>query len=62
MPLYEYYCEPCNGVFETIRPMREASEAGARTEVAGFETHDAPALAAAAHAFVRLAEEEPAGR
>ena len=26
MPLYEYYCEPCNGVFETIRPMREASD------------------------------------
>jgi len=25
MPLYEYYCEPCNGVFEAIRPMREAS-------------------------------------
>ena len=26
MPLYEYYCDPCNGIFETIRPMREASE------------------------------------
>ena len=25
MPLYEYYCEPCNGVFEHVRPMREAS-------------------------------------
>jgi putative FmdB family regulatory protein len=25
MPLYEYYCEACNGIFETIRPMREAS-------------------------------------
>jgi len=25
MPLYEYYCEPCNGIFERIRPMREAS-------------------------------------
>ena len=25
MPLYEYYCEPCNGIFESIRPMREAS-------------------------------------
>jgi putative FmdB family regulatory protein len=25
MPLYEYYCEPCNGIFETIRQMREAS-------------------------------------
>ena len=26
MPLYEYYCEPCNGIFEAIRQMREASE------------------------------------
>jgi putative FmdB family regulatory protein len=25
MPLYEYYCEPCHGIFEVIRPMREAS-------------------------------------
>ncbi len=25
MPLYEYYCQHCDGVFETIRPMREAS-------------------------------------
>jgi putative FmdB family regulatory protein len=25
MPLYEYYCEDCNGIFEAIRPMREAS-------------------------------------
>ncbi len=25
MPLYEYYCEPCNGVYEAIRPMRESS-------------------------------------
>ena len=27
MPLYEYYCEDCNGIFEAIRPMREASMA-----------------------------------
>ncbi len=27
MPLYEYYCEHCNGVFEALRPMREASDA-----------------------------------
>ncbi|MCK9485928.1 MAG: zinc ribbon domain-containing protein [Dehalococcoidia bacterium] len=27
MPLYEYYCEPCNGVFELLRPAREASRA-----------------------------------
>ena len=25
MPLYEYFCEPCNGIFETIRQMRESS-------------------------------------
>lgn len=27
MPLYEYYCQPCNGIFEELRPMREATEA-----------------------------------
>jgi putative FmdB family regulatory protein len=26
MPLYEYYCEPCNGVFEALRPIKEAAE------------------------------------
>jgi putative FmdB family regulatory protein len=26
MPIYEYYCEPCNGIFEELRPMREATE------------------------------------
>lgn len=26
MPLYEYYCKPCNGIFEELRPMREATE------------------------------------
>ena len=26
MPLYEYYCEPCNGIFEALRPLKEASE------------------------------------
>lgn len=25
MPLYEYYCEDCHGVFEMLRPPREAS-------------------------------------
>lgn len=25
MPLYEYHCTPCNGVFELIRPVRDAS-------------------------------------
>lgn len=27
MPLYEYLCQPCNGIFEELRPMRESSEA-----------------------------------
>jgi putative FmdB family regulatory protein len=26
MPLYEYYCTHCDGVFEQLRSMREASE------------------------------------
>ena len=26
MPLYEYYCEKCHGIFEALRPMREASD------------------------------------
>jgi putative FmdB family regulatory protein len=26
MPVYEYYCENCNGIFEQLRPIREASE------------------------------------
>lgn len=26
MPIYEYFCEPCNGIFEELRPMREATE------------------------------------
>jgi putative FmdB family regulatory protein len=25
MPVYEYYCQQCNGVFEALRPMREAA-------------------------------------
>jgi putative FmdB family regulatory protein len=25
MPVYEYYCEPCDGIFEALRPMRDAS-------------------------------------
>ncbi len=24
MPLYEYYCPSCQGVFETLRPAKEA--------------------------------------
>lgn len=27
MPLYEYYCEPCNGIFDAIRQMRDAGAA-----------------------------------
>ncbi len=26
MPIYEYYCEHCDGIFEALRPMREASD------------------------------------
>jgi putative FmdB family regulatory protein len=26
MPVYEFYCEPCDGVFEALRPMREAAD------------------------------------
>lgn len=26
MPLYEYFCQPCNGIFEELRPIREATE------------------------------------
>ena len=30
MPIYEYYCQHCDGVFEALRPIREASEPSAR--------------------------------
>ena len=26
MPVYEYYCDPCDGIFEALRPMREAAD------------------------------------
>ena len=26
MPLYEYLCEECSGIFEVVRPIREAPE------------------------------------
>jgi putative FmdB family regulatory protein len=26
MPVYEYYCDHCDGVFEALRPMREAGD------------------------------------
>lgn len=27
VPLYEYHCEQCDGMFELLRPVREASDA-----------------------------------
>lgn len=29
MPVYEYYCAHCDGIFESLRPMREASSPSA---------------------------------
>ena len=29
MPVYEYYCRDCDGIFEALRPMSRASEAAA---------------------------------
>lgn len=26
MPVYEYYCDPCDGIFEALRPIRQAAE------------------------------------
>jgi putative FmdB family regulatory protein len=26
MPIYEFYCKPCDGIYEALRPMREASD------------------------------------
>lgn len=26
MPLYEYYCRHCDGIFEALRPMRESAD------------------------------------
>jgi putative FmdB family regulatory protein len=26
MPVYEFYCKPCDGIYEALRPMREASD------------------------------------
>ena len=26
MPVYEYLCEDCEGVFEAVRPMKESQE------------------------------------
>ena len=27
MPVYEYFCDHCDGIFEALRPMRESSDA-----------------------------------
>ncbi len=35
MPLYEYYCQNCNGVFENLRPMKDASLPAACPECDG---------------------------
>ena len=63
MPLYEFYCENCHGIFEEIRQMREASlpapcpecvREGARSQrpvgeqdPRGAKSHDQPTVAAA---------------
>jgi putative FmdB family regulatory protein len=26
MPVYEYFCQACNGIFEELRPMRESAD------------------------------------
>jgi putative FmdB family regulatory protein len=47
MPLYEYYCEPCNGIIEGFRPMREASEPVPCPEC----NRDAPRIMSSFNAF-----------
>ena len=47
MPLYEYYCRKCNGIFESIRPMREASEPVPCPEC----NRDAPRIMSSFNAF-----------
>jgi putative FmdB family regulatory protein len=48
MPLYEYYCEPCHGIFEEIRQMREASLPMPCPEC----NRDAPRIMSSFNAFV----------
>lgn len=48
MPLYEFYCERCNGIFETIRQMRDASLPAPCPEC----NHEAPRIMSAFNAFV----------
>ncbi|MCH7836218.1 MAG: zinc ribbon domain-containing protein, partial [Chloroflexi bacterium] len=47
MPLYEYYCRKCNGIFESIRQMREASEPVPCPEC----NRDAPRIMSSFNAF-----------
>ena len=47
MPLYEYYCADCHGVFELLRPAREASAAQPCPECDG----DAPRIVSNFEAF-----------
>ncbi len=48
MPLYEFYCERCNGIFETIRQMRDASLPAPCPEC----NREAPRIMSAFNAFV----------
>lgn len=47
MPLYEYYCESCYGIFEHLRPMREASQPVPCPEC----NRDAPRIMSSFNAF-----------
>jgi putative FmdB family regulatory protein len=47
MPLYEYYCQSCHGIFEEIRQMREASLPVPCPEC----SHDAPRIMSSFNAF-----------
>jgi putative FmdB family regulatory protein len=48
VPLYEYYCEPCHGIFEEIRQMREAGLPMPCPEC----NSDAPRIMSSFNAFV----------
>lgn len=47
MPLYEYYCAACHGIFEEIRQMRDASVPGVCPEC----QHEAPRIMSSFQAF-----------
>lgn len=47
MPLYEYYCQDCQGTFETLRPMSQADAAIACADCGGEHTARALSLIAA---------------